>query len=361
LFPLLYCYIVESSKTKKLKKLYHLVALLTLTLCSQFATAQDIHFSQIGYAPLHLNPALTGIFEGDMRLIGNYRTQWNTVPVGYETFSGAYDMSFLNKNYERRFFSAGVMLTHDQAGDSRLSFTNVVISGSYTHRVAKGHYLTAGLAGAFTHKYFDVSGLQFDRQFSDETRSFDPTLDAREANLLANNTTGFADISGGFNWHYRAPSRAKRTSFDVGIASMHFNQPAKPFLDDKAEQLPMRWSMYGFGNIEIVGAFDLLLHATYQDQGPHREMIYGAGLQYHINTDFDKEFAIQAALNRRSEDALSFMLGMRYRMWKGAFSYDLNTSDFAVATNRRAGPELSIIYIINRVKIMPTKICPAYL
>jgi len=56
--------------------------------------AQDIHFSQFYHSPQNINPSLTGVFNGHQRFIGNYRSQWNSVPVSYMTFSGAYDMKF---------------------------------------------------------------------------------------------------------------------------------------------------------------------------------------------------------------------------------------------------------------------------
>ena len=49
--------------------------------------SQDIHFSNWQMSPLNLNPAQTGLFEGDGRLIFNYRTQWRSVQVPYNTFS----------------------------------------------------------------------------------------------------------------------------------------------------------------------------------------------------------------------------------------------------------------------------------
>jgi hypothetical protein len=49
--------------------------------------AQDFHYSQFTYAPLHLNPGLTGVFAGDTRVTTNFRSQWNQVPVAYRTFT----------------------------------------------------------------------------------------------------------------------------------------------------------------------------------------------------------------------------------------------------------------------------------
>ena len=58
-----------------------------------FSTAQDIHFTQFTYTPLNTNPAQTGLFDGDYRVGGNYRTQWWEVPgLPYTTFSCFGDM-----------------------------------------------------------------------------------------------------------------------------------------------------------------------------------------------------------------------------------------------------------------------------
>ena len=40
------------------------------------ALAQDPHFTQYFTSPLTLNPALTGLVQGDLRFAANYRQQW---------------------------------------------------------------------------------------------------------------------------------------------------------------------------------------------------------------------------------------------------------------------------------------------
>ena len=49
--------------------------------------AQDIHFSQFFASPVLVNPANTGNFNGVARLGLNYRDQWGSVSVPYQTFS----------------------------------------------------------------------------------------------------------------------------------------------------------------------------------------------------------------------------------------------------------------------------------
>ena len=50
--------------------------------------SQDIHFSQSasGRTPLIINPALTGIFKGDHRVLINYKDQWRSIDTPYKTY-----------------------------------------------------------------------------------------------------------------------------------------------------------------------------------------------------------------------------------------------------------------------------------
>ena len=58
-----------------------IVFLLTLLIFASTdkAKAQDAHLSMYDAAPLFLNAGLTGVFDGNWRLHGQYRTQWKSV------------------------------------------------------------------------------------------------------------------------------------------------------------------------------------------------------------------------------------------------------------------------------------------
>jgi len=90
--------------------------LLILIFQVSSLNAQDIHFSQIGNSPLNISPALTAVFSGDIRFVGNFKSQWQSVPVDFMTFSGAYEMKFLNKNMPNSQFGGGLIFNYDQAG-----------------------------------------------------------------------------------------------------------------------------------------------------------------------------------------------------------------------------------------------------
>ena len=61
--------------------------LLFFILLAVAPKAQDLHFSQFYEAPLLRNPALAGLFEGDVRAQLVYRNQWGSVTTPYQTGS----------------------------------------------------------------------------------------------------------------------------------------------------------------------------------------------------------------------------------------------------------------------------------
>ena len=74
--------------------------------------AQDIHFSHLNRQPIYQNPANTGLFAGDIRLTGNYKDQWRSVTVPFQTFAAAGDMKWKQKG-----INFGALLFHDNVGD----------------------------------------------------------------------------------------------------------------------------------------------------------------------------------------------------------------------------------------------------
>ena len=86
------------SKTKKTMSLsiYQktLLCFLFGALISISCLAQDIHFSQFDETQLQLNPADAGV-QHDVRVVTNYKNQWQTVGSPYKTFALAGDVRLL--------------------------------------------------------------------------------------------------------------------------------------------------------------------------------------------------------------------------------------------------------------------------
>jgi hypothetical protein len=63
-----------------MKKRLSFCSFLLLILSSIHVSAQDHFYSQFFSAPVYLNPALNGQFEGDIRANLVYRNQWTAIP-----------------------------------------------------------------------------------------------------------------------------------------------------------------------------------------------------------------------------------------------------------------------------------------
>ncbi len=75
-----------------MKQILPLIVASILIFTGQ-SNAQDPRFSQFFSAPQLLNPALTGVFDGEYRVNINYRNQWNSILdksgfTGYSAGSG---------------------------------------------------------------------------------------------------------------------------------------------------------------------------------------------------------------------------------------------------------------------------------
>jgi hypothetical protein len=76
-----------------------LFIILFLLILSQLSTkAQDINFSQFYDLPVLRNPAIAGLFKGDVRVTSGYRNQWQSVTVPYKTIALATEFKKMISN-----------------------------------------------------------------------------------------------------------------------------------------------------------------------------------------------------------------------------------------------------------------------
>ena len=328
--------------------------------CSINVKAQDIHFSQFYYSPFNQNPSLIGVFAGDQRFIGNYRSQWNKVPVGYKTFSGSYDQRVHIKGVENSLIGLGGIINYDRAGDSKLQTANIGLGGSVTHQIAENHFLSGGLIATVSQRSFDLGGLYFNDQFNGE--QYDPNRVSGEQAINKLNAKFYFDAALGINWHYQVP--AKRRRLDFGFALNHINQPKVNFYSNQDIKLYSRWNGFADFSTRIAEKFDILVRASWQLQKKYNENLVGLGVKYYHNQGQYNELGIQLGVAMRFNDfsdAIAPGIELHYQKWIVGFTYDINVSDFNIATSGRGGPELAIIHKIFKVKdLKEVRDCPIY-
>jgi len=328
------------------------------------ATAQDIHFSQFGNSPLNLSPGLTGVFGGDLRFVGNYRSQWESVPVPYTTFSGSVENKiYWSKGKYDRFITAGLLINNDKQGSLKLTSTQVAIPISVTVPLNQKTFITVGATPAFGQRKFDTNRLTFDAQWVDCI--FDPNADTHEDQLFQSTNLKYFDLSAGAN--LRLQSGKKRSRLDVGGGLHHINRPNHDFWSSDLTEpgnvkLYNKLSLYALGLMELTSTFDLVGQGLFQKQGGYKEIVYGGGIRMHLNKKPYKELALQVGVDyrHRYEDALIPRVEVHWKTWQLGVSYDMNIwSDVNIVTNRRGGPEFSLIYRYYKVKPLKVfKTCP---
>lgn len=330
-------------------------------------TGQDFHYSQFYNAPLRISPALTGVFGGDIRLAGNYRSQWSSVPVPYKTFSVQADRNFITRTSNTGFWSGGLALNYDRAGDSKLSWGDVNLNASYTQMLTRRFFLSVGGTAGLGQRAFRLEDLRFDSQFDPNRGEYNPELGHGEA--FGNTSNVFFDLGAGINLRFQAlrsdalvDRRDKRSKLDLGVGVYHLNRPDMSFTEDLKVPLQTRISPYAMATLQLGKPLDLVGAFMAQFQNPYREMVAMGGLKLHLNRNLGRQYALQLGLAYRFDeirDAVIPHIELEFNSWQAGFSYDINTSRIKVATNRKGGPEFSVRYIIRGIRPLPEfKICP---
>ncbi len=334
-----------------------------LVLSAFSLSAQDIHFSQYGNSPLNLNPGLAGVFGGDLRFVGNYRNQWRSVPVPYTTFSASVENKvYLKRGRYNKFITASLLVNYDKQGDLELKSLQVGIPIALTLPIGKSNYLSIGATPMFGQRSFSTDQITFDEQYHDGM--FDPNAAITE-NLSLTNLKYF-DFSAGANLRLQSPR--KRTRLDLGGAMHHINRPAHDFWASSVTQnddvrLHNKLTLYGLGLFQLDEKFDFLAQGLFQQQGKYREIVYGGGVRMHLNKDRYKEIAMQVGVEWRHRyyNSLVPHFEVLYGTWTLGLTFDWDAFSTAgeLVTERRGGPELSIIYRLYKVKpLQKFKSCP---
>jgi type IX secretion system PorP/SprF family membrane protein len=299
--------------------------------------AQDIHFSQYFSTPLTINPSYTGSFVGDYRAGLNYRQQWGSVTVPYKSFDFYGDMSF-NKNFiHRNYFSTGLYLISDRAGDGDLSVTKIMASASYhiAFDEEKTNYLSFGLQAGFVQKSVDFSKFYFDNQWADA--GFDLGLPSGE-NYEAQQT-GYTDVNAGISYSY---SGSDNIGLYAGIAVFHVFRPSDSFYGNTENRLGIRPALNAGASIRLSDQVYIYPSMIYMSQKKAHEFLAGGMLSYSLNTASSNQ--LFAGLFARFGDAVIPTIGYQFERWRAVLNYDVNTSSLKAASGGKGAFELSIVY-----------------
>jgi type IX secretion system PorP/SprF family membrane protein len=314
--------------------------LLTFLFISFFAKAQDPHFSQFFSSPLTLNPALTGKFDGTLRVAGNYRNQWPAFNNVFTTSTASVDFSILQKNIPYNdTWGVGILALTDKAAGGILTNNYIGISTSYHKALDEDGYsqIGAGFQATYGQKRLDILKLTFE----DQLTPFGFTGVTADIFNIDNLDISYLDVNAGIIY---TGSTTDRNNYYVGASVYHINRPKESFKGGN-------WNISPRSTISAGGYFpvsDLLtLHTSgiYQVQNKSSETTIGAALSAPFNEDDVNPSNVYAGLWMRVKDAIIPYIGLEFSGMRIGASYDINTSGLKTASQSRGGMELSLIYI----------------
>ncbi|MEZ5014617.1 MAG: PorP/SprF family type IX secretion system membrane protein [Chitinophagales bacterium] len=330
-----------------------ILSIASLLVCALVASAQDIHFSQFFAAPLQINPANTGNFNGIVRIGGNYRDQWSSFTVPYRTFNVYTDAAIQPKKAVNRF-GLGISAYNDQAGDGDLTTTKANLSAAYHIGYTDHTYfrMAFGLSGGIVQKKVNINKLVFDSQWNDFT--FDPDLPNNEPDVIE--TIQYADVAAGTMMTF-TPNEGERYAF--GFSASHINTPNETFFNAD-NKVGIRYTLTGAGQFATAGIANIQPQFFVSTQDNALEIIAGTNVSFLMNMEESTSKAVFIGAWYRHTDAVWMVGGAQLDNLTFSFSYDFNISPLRTASRSFGGLELAVVYIFNnKEKLDPLK-CPAY-
>lgn len=305
--------------------------------------AQDIHFTQWMFSPLNLNPGETGRFDGDYRIVGNFRSQWGAIMnKQFKTLGLSYDRVF---SFYGQELSAGIQFANDQSSIGKLTQNKLMFSGGY-NKLFKGNFLSFGTQFGMLHKGIDPNRYSYPAQWDDNSGEFSNQVGIGNMENFINTNEYLLDINFGFGW---ARQLTENLFPELGVAFFHLNQPEESFLNG-TDNLNIR-QVYNLKlNYKLGDKYVFSPNLFYSYQNKAQDMVIGALAKMKLGPNKAKIDEVFGGLNfrdgfNRNYDATNLIVGARREEWQVGISYDVNISNLSSVTHYRGAFELSVIYI----------------
>jgi type IX secretion system PorP/SprF family membrane protein len=353
-----------------MKKITQLLIGSFFTFLSFQIQAQDRQLTQFYAAPLALNPALTGTFDGKYRVGVNYRDQWRSLlDQPYSTFALGADFKFNSFGrsgaFEKDKIGLGLLFLRDKVNILDFSTTQIALSTAYHKALDPNNkqYLSLGFQCGLNQRNVNYETLTF----QDQWNGIDGYTFSTQEKLPANNF-GYLDLNVGLNY---SVTFAQKTALFLGGAFHHFNRPNVAFF--KGEEFPevkidSRYSVQIAGQVPINRSNSVLLSprllATLQ--GPHLSANVGANVRTIIDKTYGTSLHLGSWLrgvrNNSSVDfdAVVLMAGLEYSGFLLGLSYDHNIPHVRSGYKRVQNVfELSLIYL-GEFENSDDLLCPSF-
>lgn len=316
--------------------------------------AQDIHWSQFDYNPIFQNPANSGFFSGgNYRFHSNYRDQWRSVTIPFQTLNLSADTRGLFHDN----LGLGAYFFHDVAGDGKFRTVEFTPSASWLLPLTADsvHLLRLGGQVGINYRQFNADAFTFNSQWNGIF--FDQSMPTNEQFLSQSRTNVTFGLGAVYEMY-----KGKRERYYGGVGLFNINKPNHGFF---GEDIPRerRLNMFAAADFKIDLDWDLMPSIQFNWQGTYLEFLAGSRARYIMKDRMGDYLAVVLGGYMRITDAAMLMGGVEWQNWWFGMSYDVNFSKLAVASRARGGLEFSARYILRTFKPSDKifRVCPDYI
>jgi type IX secretion system PorP/SprF family membrane protein len=293
--------------------------------------AQNYHFSQYFSSPLSINPALTGYYDGSVRINATHRNQWSQDGKPFTTIAASAEARLLQQKIDGKL-GIGLMFNSDKSNGDALSTNIGSFSIAYNLPLdADGNIeLGGGLQTYFTQKKLNPFGLTFESQFG--SNGFNSNIATPE--MSKSFSSSYLSVSAGLLLNIHASESA---SLYIGAAMYNANNPKSNFLNIDFNE-PARLNFQLGGSFDLFESSHLQLSSLYSFQQEASEIIFG-GIGIF---DFSESNSFQIGGLYRLNDAFIPYVGIGIGGLTAGISYDISGGNLKTVGILRNGTEFSL-------------------
>jgi len=299
-----------------------------LCLLATAAFAQDVHLSQYYTSNLSLNPALTGNYDGDVRVILNYRTQWRQVTTS------PFRTSMVSLEKKIKPFALGIIFINDQISLFNINTNKALVAASYEKALGE-NIISLGVQAGFIIRSSNLSGQTFPEQWDYQSGNFDISIPNQEAALQGN--TSFPGINAGLGW----TRTFNETKVQAGYALFNITRPQDGFLS--TQKLPFRHVFNALAVKPLNNEITIIPRLLYMRTASASDFIVGTHLRKKLKTDTGIMLGAGYRGSTQNSDAVIAYAGIRYRRFDFGFSSDITISRLS-KDSQKSAYEFSISY-----------------
>ena len=342
--------------------------------------AQDFHNSFHQFAPMTINPALTGAFYGNMRINVIGRDQGRPITESnneFQDISLAVDGNMDFGLTEGDWVSAGLNFVRSQAGEANFRRQFTGISAAYHLAFGKNHdrvFTLGGKYGSYTTGLNDIVGLRspFTEANNIVTDSdierLSPTASGGELVYPSKSSSDYM-----LGLMLTAPV-GKSSDIRIGISSDHLFEPrlSSPRIDTtmnpnplpggtQFEELNRRFNAFVYYFAGISDKLTFNPNILYQKSSVSTNILLQALFHYHYNDAKGINLIGGLGVRLVNSTDIPIYLGADIGSWRAGISYDVNIGGLRPSTNTFGALEIGLSKILSwnkKAVVKPVFICP---